>query len=147
MSLLLPLRDTMSKWCLFTLPMPLPIFYEFIIYPLNCLFSRLKFPSLCSFSSPGSHSYLWSSLLAFSLPTTALPYSFLRWENQGCLLIMQGQSNTLIITSIISQTIFVLTFNKTFISLDSLLQARIWNSRLANEYCFWHSKFKFVFKW
>lgn len=46
-----------------------------------------------------------------------------------------------------SKKISVFFFIKTFISFDSLLQASICNSRLANEYCFWHNKFKFVFKW
>lgn len=40
-----------------------------------------------------------------------------------------------------------ISFTKTFNSLNFLLQVMILSSRLTKEYCFWHRKFKFVFKW
>lgn len=138
MSLFLQLRETMNNWSPFTLPMPLPIFHSFIIYPLSFLFARLKSPHLCNWK-------LFIPLIIF------IALFCIYWISSRTRTAQDTHAaeikSTLIIRTNISHINLMFTFIKTFISLDFLLQVRIWNSRLTNEYSFWHSKLKFVFMW
>lgn len=138
MSLFLQLRETMNNWSPFTLPMPLPIFHSFIIYPLSCLFARLKSPNL----------FNWKLFIPLIILIALLCIYCSSSRTRTAQDIHAAEiRRTLMIRTNISHINLMFAFIKTFISLDFLLQVRIWNSRLTNECSFWHSKLKFVFQW